>query len=69
MPELPGVRYLMIHNGKRHWLTEEVCARALNGPWIDGGMALDLDTFVERPLTEAEKDRITRRSHESSANK
>lgn len=64
-------RYLMVSmRGNRHWMSEGECAAALNAPWYDGGVAMDTDgpdAWVERPLTQEEKDRITRRSHEMSA--
>lgn len=66
-------RYLMESmRGNRHWLTETACAHALDGPWIDCGVAMDIDdseAWIERPLTEAEKRRITQRSNEISGNK
>lgn len=55
--------------GHRHWLTEIECARALNGPWQDGRMAMDLDDFIERPLTAKEKRRITNLSDDLSGEK
>jgi hypothetical protein len=64
------VRYRMIDPyGVAHWLTEHECARALDGGWGDGVMALDLDTWTERRLTEAEKKHISFLSDEYSGSK
>lgn len=62
------IRYAMTHpiTGRRHWLTEAGCAQALDRGWGDGGVALDTDTWAERPLTEVEKQRITSLSDEIS---
>ena len=68
-----NVRFLMIVEGRRSWMTFRDCYRTLDAGFMqvtDGGLALDVSgTGVERPLTEQEKHDITDAADEFSGSK